>query len=211
MKNIRRFTLVELLAVMALIAILSGIGFGVYSYAKNKAKESATEALLKQIEAGLDGFHTKAGYYPLSQNQDFSTIRFRLAADGTVEGVIFGVGNHDNPQNDEPDGETLTRDTGADKASRTRTERLEAFVKSLDMEVIKNHLNSNNEIVDAWGNPIYYRSPGRFRTGGYDLVSAGSDANFGSSAGNKTPKGMTDPAKFRKSSGEHVCDDIFNF
>ena len=38
MKKIRRFTLVELLAVMAIIAILSGIGFGAYTYANTDSR-----------------------------------------------------------------------------------------------------------------------------------------------------------------------------
>ena len=199
MKNIRRFTLIELLAVMALIAILSGLGFGVYSYAKGKAKQSATEALLKQIEAGLGAFNTKAGYYPRSNGGDFSVIKFTFADDGTVASVNFG-------------GETLTRETGTSptKEQRMKNERFEAFAKTVDMEAIKNSLNAQNELVDAWGNPIYYRSPGQFKQGGYDLVSAGPDGGFGTEK-KDTPAGITDLGKFRETAGEHVCDDVFNF
>jgi Tfp pilus assembly protein PilE len=49
----KNFTLIEILGVCALIAILGIIGFGSYTFAMNKSKESATQALLKQIEAGL--------------------------------------------------------------------------------------------------------------------------------------------------------------
>ena len=95
MKSIRRFTLVELLAVMALIAILSSIGFGVYSYAKGKARESATQAVLKQFEAGVEAFRNRNGYYPYSakndSDNDFKAVRFSFAANGTVEWIDFGV------------------------------------------------------------------------------------------------------------------------
>ena len=195
MKNISRFTLVEVLAVMALIAILTAIGFGVYSYSKAKAKESSTEALLKQIDAGLDAFNTKAGYYPRS-GSDFSVIKFTFNADGTVKSVDFG-------------GETLEKQTGDNKEARMKNERLEAFTKSLDMEVLKNHLNANDELVDAWGGKIYYRSPGQFKKGGYDLISGGPDGKFG--RGNATAPAGTDVTIFRETSGEHVCDDVFTF
>ena len=199
MKSIRRFTLVELLAVIALISILSAIGFGVYSYAKNKAQESATEALLKQIEAGLEGFNTKAGYYPKSNNDDFSTIKFTFAADGTLDKIEFG-------------GETLEKQSISDgdsqaKKKRMKNERLEAFAKAVDMEVLKNNLDSDGVLVDAWGGKIYYRSPGKFKTGSYDLVSAGPDGKFGESKSATPSESLTD---YRKD-GDKVCDDKFNF
>ena len=198
MKNIRRFTLVELLAVMALIAILSAIGFGVYSYSKSKAKESSTEALLKQIDAGLGAFNTKFGYYPKSNGDDFSVIKFEINDDGTVKSVDFG-------------GEKLTYNANpSNKKERMANERLEAFTKAVDMEVVKNSLNASNEIVDAWGNKIYYRSPGKFKKGAYDLVSAGPDGKFGKGNANE-PAGITDLTQFRENSGEHVCDDVFTF
>ena len=47
-KYCNKFTLVEILAVVALIGILTAIGFGAYTYAMNSAKESSTKALIKQ-------------------------------------------------------------------------------------------------------------------------------------------------------------------
>jgi len=42
----KRFTLTEVLVVVFLIGVLTAIGFGMYSYAMNSAKESATRAPL---------------------------------------------------------------------------------------------------------------------------------------------------------------------
>lgn len=206
MKSIHRFTLIELLAVMALIAILGSIGFGVYSYSKNKAKESATEALMKQLEAGLEKLHDNS-HYPRSSAGGFSPIIVTLATDGTVETVNFG-------------GETLTRQTGVSlkKQQRLQQARFDAFVKSLDMQVINGNVDSGGAILDAWGNRIYYRSPGGFKSGGYDLISAGPDGLFGcnpnpqsSGKGKENPNDITDVSWFRDNDGDKTSDDLFNF
>ena len=211
MKSIRRFTLVELLAVIALISILSAIGFGVYSYAKGKAQETATEALMKQIEAGLESFHAKAGYYPPSPTTGssdskkslFSTIKFTFASDGTVSEIDFG-------------NEKLEKKTGTDKVSRMKNERLEAFAKAVDMEVLKGHLDNDGDLTDAWGEKIYYCAPGEFKKGSYDLISAGPDGKFGKDSRDK-PEDYRETGEikiekyFREFSGEHLCDDIFTF
>lgn len=197
MKSIRRFTLVELLAVIALIAVLSAIGFGVYSYAKSKAQESATEALMKQIEAGLEGVNGKAGYYPKSNGEDFSVIKFEFNTNGTLNKIDFG-------------GESLEKQSGTDRVSRMKNERLEAFTKAVDMEVIKNNLDSDGVLTDAWGGKIYYRSPGKFKTESYDLVSAGPDGKFGKDDKN-SPENLNELTIFRELAGDHVCDDVFTF
>ena len=48
------FTLVEILVVTALVALLGAIGFAGYGYAMGAARRSATESLIKQIEAALE-------------------------------------------------------------------------------------------------------------------------------------------------------------
>ena len=199
MKNARRFTLVELLAVVALIAILSAIGFGSYSYAMGRAKESSTQALLKQLEAGLESFHAKNGYYPQSGG-NFSCITVTVAAaDGMVTTVDFGSAAG-----------KLERATGNTRADRMKTELLETFIKAMDVEALKKHLNASGTIEDAWGGTIYYCAPGRFNKASFDIISAGPDGKFGKDGAND-PTGITDLAKYRTAAGEAECDDIFNF
>ena len=195
MKNVCRFTLIELLAVMALIAILGTIGFGVYSYSRNKAKENATEALLKQLDAGLEGLKGN-GYYPKSSGGDFSVIKVTFNTDGTVDKIDFG-------------GETLTNIADPNnRGDRLKKERFDAFVRALDLQVIRNNIDKDGVILDAWGGKIYYRSPGKFRTGSYDLISAGPDGKFGKS---KAAVPGDTLEEFREVGGDHVCDDIFTF
>ncbi|MBP5530539.1 MAG: prepilin-type N-terminal cleavage/methylation domain-containing protein [Lentisphaeria bacterium] len=204
MKKSYRFTLVELLAVMALISILSAIGFGVYSYAKNKSKESASEALLGQITAGLESFNAKHHRYP-SSGGSFQPVKFTFGnSDGTLSKIDFGS-------------EVLTLHTGSlTKKQRMENELIESFAKAVDIQTLKNNLtppDSNGvcELVDAWGGKIYYRSPGKFKTGSYDLISAGPDGGFGTGGASTPPNGNDDLDKFRNSAGEKVCDDLFNF
>jgi general secretion pathway protein G len=59
----RNFTLIELLIVIAIIAILMGIGIGVMSIAMNKASENATKSLLAQLETALESYKAEEGYY----------------------------------------------------------------------------------------------------------------------------------------------------
>lgn len=66
------FTLVELLTVVAIIALLISIMVPVVSKARQQAKESAVRAQLHAIEVGLELFHTDFGFYPSSTPQDLS-------------------------------------------------------------------------------------------------------------------------------------------
>ena len=196
MKKQHRFTLVELLAVVAIIAILSAIGFGSYSYAMGKAKESSTRALLKQLEAGLESFNTKHGHYPPS-GVGFNTMTITIA-NGVINSINFG-------------GMTLTYTASpANRADRLHNEMLGTFTKATDVEVLKKHLNASGEIEDAWGGKIYYCAPGTFNIAKFDLISAGPDGKF-SSGNAAAPTGVSDRTKYRTAAGEAVCDDIFNF
>lgn len=204
MKNVRRFTMIELLAVVAIIAILSTIGFGSYSYAMGKAKSSATEALMKQLQSGVERFQAKNGYYPQS-NGEFNTISFTFASDGTLEEIKFKTGDSDSKYT-----ELKHNANPSNRKQRLENEQMESFVKGMDLEVIKKHLNSDGVLEDAWGGKIYYCAPGRFNKGSYDMISAGPDGTF-STTGADTPTGITDRTKFRENAGDLLCDDIINF
>ena len=194
MKNTRFFTLIEVLAVMAIIAILGLIGFGSYSYATNAAKTARSEALLKNFEAGLVSFYSQRGYYPQSAaGGEFNAVTMTLGADNTVGTVDFGG--------------TVLEDSDTDPIKK---ELFNSFAKAVDLEQFRQNRDNTGRLTDAWGGVIYYRAPGVFKTGSFDLISAGPDGKF-SSDNADTPVGITDVSKYRDADGGHLCDDLFNF
>ena len=187
MKTLRfRFTLVEVLAVVALVSLLAAIGFGAYSYAMNASRESNTKALLKRIEAGLESCRTKYGYYPASTSLDL--IKFKLDSSNLISDVEFNATSESNKT-------TLSY------------EMRKEFLRVIEEESLKKGKTGDFFLEDSWGGKIYYRYPGLINKGGYDLVSPGPDGKFGKN--NKT-----DPQSDRSdyySDNEKICDDITNF
>jgi len=178
-----RFTLVEILGVIAIISILAGIGFAGYSYAMNASKESATKAVLKQLELGLESARIKHGYIPTTP-RGFTKLTVSLSSDGTK----------------------IESFAGATTSTKGWADFQKEFQKVVELERFKRNI-SGTDIVDGWGQTIYYCYPGTFNKSGFDLISAGSDGGFG------TDK-ATDPAVTSdayKDGADWICDDIANF
>lgn len=192
MKTLRfRFTLVEVLAVVALISLLAAIGFGAYSYAMNASRESNTKALLKRIEAGLESCRTKYGYYPASQNFRWILIQLDTSTK-LVSGIQFDVS---------------LSETGMSGTSLSDEMRNE-FLRVIEEESLKKGKTGDFVLEDSWGGAIYYRYPGQINKGGFDLIAPGADGRFGS--GNETTP-PTARTSYYSTDNEKVCDDITNF
>ena len=192
MKRYFSFTLVELLAVTALVALLGAIGFAGYGYAMNASRRAATESLIQQISAGLENFKIKNGYYPASTS--YEKIRFTVSND-KITNIQFG-----------------TTGTGWGDASS----QFKVFIKLLDQEKLKKNI-SGDQLVDSWGGAIYYCYPGKVNTTGFDLIAPGEDGKFGKEK-SETPGEPGDSEKINvfldrcyKESGDWACDDISNF
>jgi prepilin-type N-terminal cleavage/methylation domain-containing protein len=61
----RGFTLVEMLVVIAIIAILIGLLVPVYANARKKAKIAASEALMTNLQGALEQYRFSHGMYPI--------------------------------------------------------------------------------------------------------------------------------------------------
>lgn len=192
MKTLRfRFTLVEVLAVVALVSLLAAIGFGAYSYAMNASRESNTKALLKRIEAGLESCRTKFGYYPASQN--FRRILIQLdTSTKLVSDIQFDVSSSE---------------TGMSGTSLSDEMRKE-FLRVVEEESLKKGKTGDFVLEDSWGGAIYYRYPGQINKGGFDLIAPGADGRFGSGNATTPPTART---SYYSTDNEKVCDDITNF
>ena len=62
------FTLIELILVMALIAILSVVGIGAYTQATLKSRDTERKSDLNQVVKALESFNNDIGRYPKVNN-----------------------------------------------------------------------------------------------------------------------------------------------
>jgi general secretion pathway protein G len=62
------FTLVELLAVVLIIAILAGLGLATMGYVNRKAAESRAQVEVAALSAAIDSYKLEMGSYPAPEN-----------------------------------------------------------------------------------------------------------------------------------------------
>lgn len=70
----RGFTLVELLAVVAIIAILAGLTLAGLGYVQQKGARSRAEAEVAAICSAIDRFHADFGTYPVCETSLFEEL-----------------------------------------------------------------------------------------------------------------------------------------
>ncbi len=145
----RCFTLVELLTVIAVIAVLSAIGFGTYSTAQNKSRISATRSLVENVANAFEATRAEVGYMPASSG--WEELKFDTE---TIKGTDY-----------------FTVSLGDDKFKA-------AFAKNIDGELVRKFLDGD-KLTDSWGNQVYYRYPGIANRTNCAVISAGPDGGFG--------------------------------
>jgi len=190
----KRFTLVEVLAVVFLIGLLTAIGFGMYSYAMNAAKDKATRSLFARLEAAIESCNTKFGYIPTgTATKKFNTISVTVSS-GEITELNFG-------------GRTFKSSVTSDQ------DYLKEFLRVVDAETLKKNAKSGT-LEDSWGGAIYYAYPGKFNATSYDLYSAGPNGRIGKDNAELKESNLDGSAigDFKDSSDNSmICDDIVNF
>ncbi|MBR2642145.1 MAG: type II secretion system protein GspG [Lentisphaeria bacterium] len=155
------FTLVEVVMVVALIAVLTGIAIGGYSYAMGSARESATKSIIKQMEAALESSKTKHGFYPASA---------QMPGSGSTRFIQL-LGS---------DGAHLEDEDLATKWGNLPEKYIKDFRKALDFESLREYINDDGYICDAWGNPLIYTAPDTTARKAFTIRSYGPDGETGS-------------------------------
>lgn len=161
-KEIRRFTLIEVLSVVAILASVMAIGVGVFNLSRQKIAETRTTALVHKLNSAIEQLYDKYGVYPIS-NQEYGVLYFPADAI-SASGV---------------DTEELIYNDSDSSFCDFSEEYVEDLIKIMDLP---NSLLQDGELyddhytyVDSWGRPLFYRNPGAFRSSSFDLCSAGRD------------------------------------
>lgn len=170
------FTLIEVLVVMAIIASLAGIGFGVFFKMNRSAREGETRTMLEAIATAMEA---RAADISSTQRDDL----------GLPDGARYPLGNGDDDSSEnliyyisgdfDSDGEV-------DEDAETKLPEL--VIGGGEGSSYLKEVGGNWRIVDAWKIPIRYtyKLVGGEYTGeyhseidGFDLESAGPDKEFG--------------------------------
>lgn len=212
------FTLVELIAVISIIAILAAAVTGAVVYASKKAAVTNTQALFQRLSLAINAYRQDYGAYPPDRNpadpmpggwwHDFDPgLPYLTMPAETLPYFLSGMYEH-------PNVDTI-RDTLARKTSYLSFRQKE--LKRTGFKFGTNNLANVTELwtrtdwypelVDVWGSPIYYihtvdpTNPSdpdnpRVNNVSFDLVSRGPDRVTGN--GN--------PGRYEKRDEEVVID-----
>jgi type II secretory pathway pseudopilin PulG len=193
--------MVEIIAVIAIIALLAAAVTGGVIVATKKAAIKATEGLFQRLDIAIGMYFEDYGAYPPDRNPNNpgsggwdpwhigDNIRYVNTPPETLWYFLAGMYEHPNIDNSPPSGfrENLARKTAYmsfDERDLRRTGKV--FWMSGTLQNQPDAYDPNDsfpEIVDIWGNPIQYVRKDSLVTGlkpqgnvdAYDLVSRGPD------------------------------------
>lgn len=185
-RQIRNFTTTELLVVMAIIAVLLGMGIGVYSIASNKMAEVRTRGTLAKLENALEQYKAKFGYYIPQDAFGYFLLDKIDNSSGSIYTIKDGFCQFvDYEQMRKNDAEETAAGSG------------------------------RYYVIDGYGGKILYRSPGYFNRDKFDLVSAGANGYIGNqSPTTGTPTNVEGTVGSLTSTATNYLgkgDDIANF
>ncbi|MFT4901093.1 MAG: general secretion pathway protein G [Lentimonas sp.] len=162
----RGFTLIELLMVIAILAILSGLSFGVFQGIQSAQNRAQAKAELSVLAQALELFKSANGDYPITndvENDDNGVVLSKSLL-GWKEFVAGSPPKFKDKTNVPSSGPKSYIDLGTFFTSGTMPESI-------------NKKPTNLILLDPWGNPyVYaYKESSAWSNFGYVLYSAGTD------------------------------------
>ncbi|MBQ9788929.1 MAG: hypothetical protein IJW31_04965 [Lentisphaeria bacterium] len=166
MRKYAEFTLVEMLAVVAITAIVIALSIGGYNMAMKSSREAATKSTILKLELVLNELHKKYGIFPPE-----------VSGAGIPNGYAYN-----NSSNRyfiiDLDDRSINGYTHLNNHSLARY--ISDFVKMIDLEDM-NVLREDNcyTLLDGWDQPLVYRThANKINQGAFDIISAGNDLIF---------------------------------
>lgn len=184
-----RFSLVEILLAITIIAILLALSGAAYNAVQRKIARSRTEATLNKLRVGLESFKSKYGYYP--QQSSIGPFPFYIITLSTktvagVTSIVNGDSCFDAKYSFAPFTEASKMKNEDATLMATGTSLTPVTVSGITYNLKydtyyindgwKTKISGNG--TDDSGPYILYMCPGLVNTSSYDLFSAGYDRKY---------------------------------
>lgn len=170
-RNAKSFTLIELMTVVAIIAILAGLVLGGAGAVRQRASRGQAKAEIAAIEAGLVRYQMDFGGYPVPSNNI------------QVEGNVYGA----KPTDYASAGRTLFASLWGSSTYSNTTPGQKQY---LNVKPSMVNSDGQNRFVDPWGNTYGY-----YWTGS-NSVFGGGVPDVWSTAGQMGTTGQTNRLKW---------------
>lgn len=168
----RAFTLIELLTVIAIIAILAAITFGVVKGVNERAAIGQAKTELASLAQALEAYKLQYGDYPQLGRYTATTAPSSASSTDTP-GILFNaLMGKVGPKNN----------TFADKLGRVFVDASKFSTFNTNYPVASGSTLVANAFLDPWGRPYLYSyrtnaTSGNTWVGGYILYSVGPTNN----------------------------------
>ncbi|BDS05070.1 hypothetical protein NT6N_01100 [Oceaniferula spumae] len=150
----RGFTLIEILVVIAIIAVLATMTVGGLGYYKRKAAESKTQVFVGSISRALDEYHSDNGVFP-----EYTDEGALGASTKILYKELYGDRNGDGKPDD-----------GATVYLATLSPDIKGSARNVEEAV-----GSGYFLIDGFKRRMRYLSPGK-NNPDFDLWSTGANA-----------------------------------
>jgi prepilin-type N-terminal cleavage/methylation domain-containing protein len=166
----RGFTLIEVLTVIAIIAMLAGLGFAGLRFAQNKSREKETINVLANIDRCIKEYQLDRGNYPRPAVEDEETTvdgqSYKIGGGKMLYQVLSGDGNDaikggDKISNGTQGSAQDPKDLGSGKIY------MDTIVAPTEQQIKEKkhakYVESSGEasyyVVDSWRHPFQYQVP----------------------------------------------------
>ncbi|MDQ0291069.1 type II secretion system protein GspG [Oligosphaera ethanolica] len=177
------FTLIELLVVIGIIMVLAGITMAGLGFAGRRADETKTQAIMEEFAMALETFRQDYGYYPIQTSTDDEGKDIKVDFHGDTWDLF------------------MNRYAPPPAPINVPNKKNRPYMEGITG-------NAGDELLDAYGNALYYLSPGEKNPQKYDLWSKGPDGKHGDKKDNTDDK-LWDGTTFIP--GTANSDDICNW
>jgi prepilin-type N-terminal cleavage/methylation domain-containing protein len=192
------FTMIEILVVMAIIAILASMVIGALGFVKEKQKREQAKLQIALLGKGIDDYKLDMGKLPGIQNDS------PASGEGMTQELYQALFYEGYLANENPSAAPTTASSAA-SATATRV-----YVAELDPTITKQKwvdvpkgnktiVPNISQIKDPWGNEYRYRKGASAFNPDFDLWSTGKD---GLTVSGNSPQDLKDPKSL---------DDVRNF